>query len=72
VVVTPVSDCPSERCVELAAEGTRVIILAAIPRESERDRYLEAGAAAYVAMTVGGDQLIGEIRRVLGQPPDGA
>jgi len=52
IVVATASDCPTERVAELATSGVRVIILAAVPREGDRDRYRQAGARAYVPMTV--------------------
>lgn len=62
MVITPVADCPLERCSELARSGVRVIILAPIPRESERQQYLDAGASGYVPMTIDSNDLIAAIR----------
>jgi DNA-binding NarL/FixJ family response regulator len=64
VVVATTSDCPSERCAELAASGVRVVVLAPVPRPGERERYLRAGAAAYLPMDVDGRELVRSVRHV--------
>ena len=64
VVVATTADCPSERCAELAAAGVRVVVLAPVPRQGERDRYLRAGAAAYLPMDVDGRELVRSVRNV--------
>ncbi len=61
IVISPASDCSPERCAELAVNGVTVIVLAAIPRESERQRYASAAAAAYVPMAVDSQQLLSAI-----------
>ena len=71
IVVTPASECEIERCAKLAARGLTVIILAAIPRPLEQERYLRAGAAAYVPMTIDSELLLAEIDREIDQV-DGA
>ncbi len=63
IVVTPASECEVERCARLAAHGLTVIILAAIPRGFEKERYLRAGAAAYIPMAIDSEQLLAEIYR---------
>jgi len=72
IVVTPASDCDVERCVKLAAHGFMVIILAAIPRAFDEERYLRAGAAAYIPMAVDSEQLLAEIHREIDQVDRGA
>ncbi|MCX7618865.1 hypothetical protein [Tepidiforma sp.] len=63
VVVSTPADCPPERAHELTRAGAAVIILAAIPRPDERDRYERAGAAAYIPMLIDGVDLV----RAIGQ-----
>jgi len=65
IVVSTTSDCPSDRCKELAAKGTQVVVLAAIPRSEERARYQLAGARAYIPMTADGPLLLKEIREAV-------
>lgn len=67
VVVTTVRDAPPQTCADLARQGRSVVVLATVPRESERDLYLRSGAAAYVPMSGVGDQLLEAIRSVTGQ-----
>ncbi|HEY4668568.1 MAG TPA: hypothetical protein VIH05_02200 [Tepidiformaceae bacterium] len=62
IVVTTVSACPVEQCAELARRGVVVIVLAAIPRQTEADQYRAGGAAAYIAMTVDSEELLREVR----------
>jgi hypothetical protein len=62
VVVAPTTDCPPERCAELDARGANVVILAPIPRDDERERYLAAGARGYIPMNVDAAQLLRTIR----------
>lgn len=57
VLVAPSSDCPPEACRRLTSERWRVVILAALPRETDRLAYLGAGATGYIPMTVGLDAL---------------
>lgn len=64
IVVTTVSECEPERCGRLTSKGAMVIVLAAIPREGERERYLQSGAAAYVPMSVDSAELLAEIQRL--------
>ncbi len=64
IVVTTASECEPERCERLASRGALVIVLAAIPRDTERERYFRAGAAAYVPMAVDSGELLAEIRRL--------
>jgi hypothetical protein len=67
IVVTPASECEVERCAKLAAHGLTVIILAAIPRPFEQERYLRAGASAYIPMAIDSEQLLAEIYREIDQ-----
>ncbi len=67
IVVTPASECEVERCAKLAAHGLTVIILAAIPRPFEKERYLRAGAVAYIPMAIDSEQLLAEIYREIDQ-----
>jgi hypothetical protein len=58
IIVVPVADCSPPECREFIDAGAAVIILAAIPSDRQRDTYLHAGAAAYVAMTPGTPDLL--------------
>lgn len=63
VVATP-SVVSVHACRELARRGVRVIILCPIARPNERHDYLEAGAAAYVPMSVEGTELYEALRAI--------
>ncbi|GAB4330977.1 MAG: hypothetical protein Kow0010_16090 [Dehalococcoidia bacterium] len=65
VVITPAADCDLQRCADLTGAGVRVIILAPIPRESERQHYLGVGASGYVLMTIDSNDLIEAIRTTI-------
>lgn len=52
IVVIPATEVPPARCQSLAASGIHVIVLAALPRQTERASFLAAGAFAYVTMAV--------------------
>ena len=58
IVIAPTSDCPPLDCAQLVKSGARVIVLAPIPRESERVTYENAGVSAYIPMTVGTRELL--------------
>ncbi len=64
VLLSTPTDCPAERCAELAGAGVRVMILAPVPRDRERQRYRRAGAAAYLPMSVEHGHLLHEVQRV--------
>lgn len=66
IVVATTTDCPTERVAELAASGVRVIILAAVPRTTDSDRYRQAGAEAYIPMAVDTTQLVDAIQQAAG------
>jgi len=72
IVVVPSPDCSMDACAQLVAQGCTVIILAAVLRDSERERYLKAGATAYVPMAIDSEQLLVEIRRIVGGAPGDA
>ncbi|MBE7518789.1 MAG: MarR family transcriptional regulator [Thermoflexaceae bacterium] len=73
VVVAPSSDCLPERCAEFAARGARVIVLATLPAEAERQRYLAAGVFAYLPMAIGSRPLPVDVRSAMAAPlPDPA
>lgn len=65
MLVAPVGDCPVERCAELVRHDVRVIVLTPIPRDSERALYLDAGACAYVPMTIDSSELLLAIEAVV-------
>ncbi len=50
VVVATAGICSAEACRRLSERRLQVIILAALPRVTERDAYKAAGAADYLAM----------------------
>ncbi len=62
IVVSTTTECPADRAAELAAAGVHVIILSAIPREEERVRYRQAGADAYLPMSMDVTELVDAIR----------
>lgn len=68
VVITTVSDCPTEDCRIMAARGARVIILTPIPREREGHAYASAGAVAYLPMRVDGADLLETLSNMLSSP----
>lgn len=73
VVVAPTSDCPPERCAEFDSLGARVIVLAPLPGDAERERYLAAGAFAYMPMVVDSRPLPVHVRSAMAAPrPDPA
>lgn len=65
ILLIPVSELPLERCEELARQGLRVIALAPMPRESDGVRYRDAGAAAYIPMSVDLAPLLGAVKSLL-------
>lgn len=68
VIVAPVADCPPSRCAMLTSAGARVIILAPVPRETERLQYGLAGAAAYLPMGGDAGPLLAAIRSAAAVP----
>ncbi|MBI5949551.1 MAG: hypothetical protein HY875_15535 [Chloroflexi bacterium] len=64
ILISTPMDCPAERCAQLAESGVRVMILAPVPRDRERQRYRRAGAAAYLPMSVEHGHLLQEVQRV--------
>jgi len=64
VLISTPMDCPVERCAALAEKGVRVMILAPVPRDRERHTYSQAGAAAYLPMSVEHGHLLQEVERV--------
>lgn len=65
VIVTPVGDCSPARCARLAQTGARVIVLAPVPRESERIQYTLAGAARYLPMSASAGALLEAVTTVM-------
>lgn len=71
VVVAPTSDCPPERCAEFVSRGARVIVLAPLPGDADRERYLAAGAFAYMPMMIDSRPLPVHVRSAMAAPrPD--
>lgn len=65
LVVAPAGECSVGECAWLAGRGVLPIILASFPGHAEHERYLHAGAGAYVAMLADGRPLVAAIRRLL-------
>jgi hypothetical protein len=63
-VVASAAGFSTRECLNLARRGARVVLLAALPSDRERKRYLEAGAAAYLPMGTSE----GELREVIFGP----
>ena len=51
LVLTTPSDCSPAQCGELVRDGVRVVLLAPVPRETDRANYAFAGAR-YIPMLV--------------------
>jgi DNA-binding NarL/FixJ family response regulator len=73
IVVSTPSVLGIQECRELANRGIHVVILCPVLRNSEREAYLAAGAAAYVPMSVEGRELYEALRAICGtaQAPAG-
>lgn len=67
VVVTPTTNCSTGECRRLADLGALVVVLAALPFEEERQRYLAAGAAAYIVMEAGSTELADVVAGLLSE-----
>ncbi len=52
VVVATSPACRPEECAELVDRGASVVVLAPVPSAAEEERYLSAGAAAYLPMLI--------------------
>jgi hypothetical protein len=52
VAVTSTTDCTLARCAALAHDGVKLIVLATLPSERQRELYLGAGAVAYLPMAL--------------------
>lgn len=62
LVLTPTPECTTWHCEKLSTGGSRVILLAPIPRESERIAYFGAGAHAYLPMELRSNELLATVR----------
>lgn len=65
VIVSTTTDCPSNVCQELTERGLKVVVLAALPKPEEGERYASAGARAYIPMTADGISLVQKIREAV-------
>jgi DNA-binding NarL/FixJ family response regulator len=65
VVFTTMTDCSPQECQWFAAKGRKLVVLAALPSDHARDVYLAAGAAAYVPMNGGTEQLEAALQSAL-------
>lgn len=63
LVVTPTPECTTWRCEQLSSGGSRVILLAPVPRDSERIAYFGAGAHAYLPMELRSNELLATVRQ---------
>ena len=57
VLVAPASDLPVRSCRQAAINGLRVIVLAPVPRERDQLAYEDAGAYAYIPMSIDSREL---------------
>jgi hypothetical protein len=57
LVIATVTGCSVRQCRNLVDRGARVILLAALPSDPERDDYMEAGASAYLPMGTNEERL---------------
>jgi hypothetical protein len=64
ILVIPAAELPPARCRALTQHGLHVVVLAAFPRRIDEQSYLDAGAEAYVPMTVDTAMLVGAIERI--------
>ncbi len=71
VLVAPAPDLPVRSCRQATINGLRVIVLAPVPREREQLAYEDAGAYAYIPMSVDIRELAKRISALL-PPGDGA
>ncbi len=67
LIATP-ADCPDVECHLLTQRGVAVIILAPVVRQSERERYLRAGASSFIPMLVDSGELVHAIDEALASP----
>jgi hypothetical protein len=58
LVLTPTTECTTIRCEQLSMGGSRVILLAPVPRDYERLAYIGAGAHAYLPMELRSPALV--------------
>lgn len=70
VIFTTMTDCSPQECQYFAAKGRRVVVLAALPSDRAREVYLAAGAAAYIPMDGGSDELAAALRAALAHQPE--
>ncbi|MFN0093957.1 MAG: hypothetical protein ACKVVT_04165 [Dehalococcoidia bacterium] len=66
IVIAPTDGISPEEAFAVVAVGASLIVLAPLPSDPERDRYLAAGAGAYLPMLVDGDALHNAVARALG------
>jgi DNA-binding NarL/FixJ family response regulator len=66
IVVAPSHDLTTGECTTIAQKGLHVIVLAAVPREHEREAYERAGAYAYLEMDISNRRLVECIDAIAG------
>ncbi len=64
ILIIPAAELSPARCRALALEGLHVVVLAALPRQADEQSYLDAGAEAYLPMTVDPAPLVEAIGRI--------
>lgn len=69
IVITTPNDCTAVECHLLAERGVLVIVLAPVIRDFDRQRYLDAGAKAYLPMLVDTAELVAALRGALEDMP---
>lgn len=72
ILLIPVTELPIPRCEELARQGLRLIVLAPMPRESDAAHYRDAGAVAYIPMSVDLSLLFNALKDVVGSEQSSA
>ncbi len=67
IILTTPSDCSPVYCAELVRDGVRVVLLAPVPRESDRAAYALAGGH-FIPMQVDTHELFAALREAAGDP----
>src|SRR4051794_29118720 len=68
VMLITTSDGRREQCAALVAGGAHVVVLGSLPRPSDTEEYLGAGAAAFLPMPAGYRELLAAVAGA-GSPP---
>ncbi|MGK2964220.1 MAG: hypothetical protein ACSLFM_01290 [Tepidiformaceae bacterium] len=65
IAVVSALDYPPPACNELVRQGIRVVVLAPVARESDREEFMQAGVYAYLPMAVDADELVDHLEGAL-------